>query len=236
MKRVLLLVVVAGLTFLVILFATKPELLNDIWIWAIGLSGLIIKGFQSIIEYFKGLFDGDESKSQAVAPSEPDTFSGNKLKLLRVSDDGDTTIGMLYVNDQFYCYTLEDTGKRTDNPAEVRIPAGSYPISFSKQNDEMTLSYRAKYPSWFGKHLQLSQVPKHDAVYIHHGGSHRDTTQGCILVSDSIQAIGTDTELTNSMLTFQRLYQFVSQQLAAGTAHRISIYDEQWINQLTQTK
>jgi len=40
MNRLLLLVLIAGATFLIILFALKPELIDNIWLWLVGLSGM----------------------------------------------------------------------------------------------------------------------------------------------------------------------------------------------------
>ncbi|HBL75809.1 MAG: hypothetical protein A2W90_04725 [Bacteroidetes bacterium GWF2_42_66] len=235
MKRILLLVIIAGITFLVILFARKPELISDIWIWLIGLSGLIVKGFQYIIEYFKDLFNpapkpgANENTETEAKPR--DLFSGTSLKLLRISDDGKTTIGLLFVNNRFYCYTLEDARREVKIPGETRIPAGTYLITFRKELSELTQKYRDLYPDWFSFHLQLNNVPEFDLVYLHNGGDHTDT-EGCILVSDSIQVQNKNTMLTNSRITFRRLYEFISEQLSGGTACRIIIQDENWINDL----
>ena len=234
MKRMFLLLIIAGITFLVILFASKPELINDIWIWLIGLSGLIVKGFQLILDYFKDLFNSDSKPvvpENTVPEAKPrDSFSGTSLKLLRISDDGETTIGLLFVNNSFYCYTLEDARHEVKIPGETRIPAGTYSINFKKEMTEKTQEYRTLYPDWFSFHLQLNNVPGFDSVFIHNGGDHADT-EGCILVSDSIQVQDKNTLLTNSLTTFKRLYEFISQQLSAGIACRIIIQDENWINE-----
>ena len=47
----MLLLLVAGIVFLVILFASKPELLDNVWLWLVGLAGAIIKSFQSIVDF-----------------------------------------------------------------------------------------------------------------------------------------------------------------------------------------
>ncbi len=235
MKRVLLLIVVAGITFLIIMLVSKPDMLDEIWIWLVGLSGLIIKSGQSLLAYFKDLISDDPAPTKTNTPAAADNFAGNSLKLMRLSDDGNTTIGMLFINEQFYCYTLEDTGKRIDNPAETRIPEGTYPIQFNKETDQLTTTYKNRYPEWFSQHLQLKQVPNYSSVYIHHGGTHQDTTLGCILVADSLELKSGDSRLTDSMVTYRRLYEFIAMQLSSGKEHRISIYNESWINQLKPT-
>ena len=159
--------------------------------------------------------------------------AGTSLKLLRVSDDGETTTGLLFVNDRFYCYTLEDTGQKTGQLSESRIPAGTYPLTMNTSaRDELTNTYRDLFPEWFSDHLQLNNIPGYPSVYIHHGGNHGDCSSGCILVSDSIRTQTQQTALINSLTTYQRLYQFIAQQLAGGKAHRITIHDESWIKKL----
>ncbi|MDX9883500.1 MAG: DUF5675 family protein [Prolixibacteraceae bacterium] len=236
MKRIFLLIIIAGVTFLIILFVRKPQLINEIWIWMIGLSGLIVKIFQRVVEYFKGLFSPDEkpptSPNILSTDTTSGTFSGTDLNLLRISDDGKTTVGLLFVNNRFYCYTLEDARHDVKIPGETRIPAGTYLINFRRELTELTRKYRTLYPDWFSFHLELNDVPGFGQVYIHNGGTHNDT-DGCILVSDSIQVQDNNTMLTNSRITFRRLYEFISQQLSGGTACRIIVRDENWTDKLT---
>lgn len=56
MNRILLLAAIAGLTFAVIFFSARPDLLSDFWMWAIGLAGLIVKTLQIVFTRLKDLF------------------------------------------------------------------------------------------------------------------------------------------------------------------------------------
>ena len=47
----LLLIVIAGAVFLIVFFAFRPDLIENIWIWLIGLSGSIIKSFKLFVEF-----------------------------------------------------------------------------------------------------------------------------------------------------------------------------------------
>lgn len=62
-NRLLFLILVAGLTFLAILFLARPDLLEDIWMWLIGLSGTIIKAGQTAVQSLKRNF-GDDAPSE----------------------------------------------------------------------------------------------------------------------------------------------------------------------------
>ena len=244
MNRFLLLVLIAGATFLIILFAVKPELIENIWLWIIGLSGAIVKAFQTLIEFFKEKFSSDkdvadknehEATEQVIdnANSEEikESFAGISISLMRFSDDKETTIGLLSINDQFYCYTLEDTFHEVKVAGETRIPAGTYQVQFKKEETELTLKYRERYPEWFTFHLQLQSVPGFDSIYIHNGGDHTHT-EGCILVSDSLNVNNEKTFLSNSRETYRRLYGYLREQLDNNIPVRITIYDEHWIKKI----
>ena len=249
MNRVLLLILVAGATFLIILFAVKPELIGDIWLWLVGLSGVIIKAFQSLIAYVKKMFSGNSEQTddnepspenntvapsnsnRSVAAKDEKAFDGITLRLLRYSDDGETTIGMLTINNKFYCYTLEDTFHEEKIPKETRIPAGTYIIDYLREETPSTKKMRELYNEWFMYHLELKNVPNFNYVYIHNGGTHNDT-EGCILVSDSLNVSSDKTFLSNSRETFRRLYIYLSEQLNNSIPVRIIIHDENWLNSL----
>jgi len=244
MNRFLLLVLIAGATFLIILFAVKPELIENIWLWIIGLSGAIVKAFQMLIEFFKEKFSSDKETTEKKEPevSEGETvntkntgshepFNGITLSLLRFSDDKETTLGLLSINDQFYSYTLEDTFHEEKIAGETRIPAGTYPVQFRKEETELTLKYRERYHEWFTFHLQLQNVPGFDSIYIHNGGDHTHT-EGCILVSDSLNVSNEKTFLSNSRETYRRLYSYLREQLDNNIPARIIIHNENWIKKI----
>ncbi len=245
MNRILLLILIAGALFLLILFAVRPDLIENIWLWLIGLSGVIVKSFQWLFEAIKKLVGGDEKtkkstpaslnkteqKDEAKSLSNDDDFKGLTIRLLRYYDDGETTVGMMLINSQFYCYTLEDTFHEVKVPGETRIPAGTYTIQFRKELSPFTITMRERYPEWFTYHLELQHVPGYAHIYIHNGGDHTDT-EGCILISDSITVDNEKTFFSNSRETFRRFYLFVSEQLNNNIPVRIIISNEKWMKNL----
>ena len=60
MNRLLLLILVAGITFLVIFLLARPEVWKDVWLWLIGLAGPIVKIGDMIFKKIKSLFSGRE--------------------------------------------------------------------------------------------------------------------------------------------------------------------------------
>ena len=80
-----------------------------------------------------------------------------------------STIGEMYVDGTFECYTLEDVVRPVKIKGITAIPAGSY---------EVVVSFSER----FQRPLPLLlHVPNFDGVRIHPGNTDRDT-EGCILV------------------------------------------------------
>jgi hypothetical protein len=84
------------------------------------------------------------------------------------------TIGKLYINDRYVCYTLEDT-VRTPGikiPSITSIPSGIYKVVIDFSN-------RFK-----KKMLHILNVPMFEGIRIH-SGNKSDDTEGCIIVGMS---------------------------------------------------
>lgn len=104
------------------------------------------------------------------------------IKIVRSEYTNDTTIGSLFINDERFCYTLEDTvrARGIKVKGHTAIPAGTYhvnvtmsgrfkrmmPIVYSEA-DGMTLSNEGV--SFVGIRL--------------HGGNTHQNTEGCPLVA-----------------------------------------------------
>ncbi len=165
----------------------------------------------------------------AIKPVDP--FTGTNIYLLRYLDDGETTLGLLYLDNKFFCYTLEDTFRAVKVAAKTRIPAGDYLVLFNKTLTKLTQKYRDKpfTKGWFTWHLHLQNVPGFDGIYIHSGGDSGDT-EGCILVSDGLDSSDHKKTFTNSKKTFEIFYKQIAEDLEANVPVRIRIYDEHWFN------
>ena len=102
------------------------------------------------------------------------------LTLKRIYKSDNFTVGKLFVDDVFVCYTLEDKIRQKNGepvaswkvPRKTAIPTGTYPLA-------ITFSNR------FQKMLPLIQnVEGFEGVRIHTGNSSADT-EGCILVGNT---------------------------------------------------
>jgi hypothetical protein len=133
-----------------------------------------------------------------------------KLELKRFSSQSDTTLGLLFVDGEFECFTLEDEYRADKIKGETRIPAGTYKVEKRKVISGLTEKYRKKY-HWFDFHFMLQDVPDFQYVYIHIGNDD-DHTDGCLLVSDIVKSNRFDenNNLSSSEPAFKRLYQKMS--------------------------
>ena len=106
-----------------------------------------------------------------------------KIDIIRDTFTNVSTIGKMYINDTYFCNTLEDVDRdllSTSTPEEIKdtkvygqtaIPYGRY---------EVILSYSDK----FKKYLPLLlNVPGYAGIRIHAGNTSIDTL-GCILVGE----------------------------------------------------
>ena len=92
-----------------------------------------------------------------------------KLKVVREEFTKNSTIGSLYIDGTFFCYTLEDTIRDKKIKGETAIDSGMYRVM-------LTMSNR------FKKVMPLLlDVVNFSGIRIHSGNTKHDT-EGCILV------------------------------------------------------
>jgi len=129
-----------------------------------------------------------------------------KMTLTRDKSTEKSTPGMLAIDGQFECYTLEDVVRASKIRGETAIPAGEYEVA-------LTMSPR------FKRILPLLvSVPGFDGIRIHPGNTDKDT-EGCILVGESKSRdfIG------SSRVAFMRLFNKLADAKEAGERITIEI-------------
>jgi hypothetical protein len=154
------------------------------------------------------------------------SLAAHALTVLRYTDDGQSTLGLLFLRKKFFAYTLEDTFRKEKVAGETRIPEGVYPLNFNESLTPLTLKYRKSRP-WFDFHLEIKDIPGFKNVYIHIGNTHADT-EGCLLIADGIDASSTSKMITRSKIAYERFYKTISALLKSGEEVKITIMDEDW--------
>lgn len=136
-----------------------------------------------------------------------------KLLLKRIAKKDTYTIGKLYIDEKFFCNTIEDKDrglnqsmtleqiKKIKVPNETAIPAGTYNVTlnvispkYSKRDFYYKNANKGRVP-------RLLNVPGYEGVLIHCGNTASDSS-GCILVGMNTK-VGM---VTDSKNTFIKLY------------------------------
>jgi len=95
----------------------------------------------------------------------------------------ESTVGLLYIDGIFQCFTLEDEKRNIKVFGQTRIPAGRYNIQLRIFGD-FHERYIKKFPSFHKGMLWIQNVFNFENI-LFHTGNDDDDTAGCILLGDS---------------------------------------------------
>ena len=146
-----------------------------------------------------------------------------KLTVVRTQFGTDATNGMLFINNIFECYTVEDQYQAVKVMHETCIPEGTYDIEFRKVGG-FHERYDKRYKNAHYGMLHLQDVPNFTYILLHAGNS-SDDSSGCILTTT------TQTDLDSakagfggqSQLAYKRMYDKVAKVLLQGKKVEIEI-------------
>jgi hypothetical protein len=152
-----------------------------------------------------------------------------QLRVDRIESDNESTLGRLYINDRFQCWTLEDQYRAGPKvTGETRIPAGACQVRFRTEGGfhaQYAETYGAKFgPDWHKGMLHVTNVPGFDDILIHVGNSHDDTA-GCLLVGHPHSRVNGYHDIGSSRPAYEALYPRVRQALLAGEEVLIAYLD-----------
>ena len=146
------------------------------------------------------------------------------IKIVRYSDNGESTLGLLFVDGEFFCHTLEDTHRDVKVPGHTRIPVGHHKLELRAVGG-MTKKYARRFPDMHRGMLWLRHVKGFTYVYIHTGNdkSHSD---GCILVADNANNNTINNGFIGSSTpAYKRLYEHVIEAMDRGETVWVRIVD-----------
>jgi hypothetical protein len=149
-----------------------------------------------------------------------------EITLQRYSNTHESTTGLLLIDCEFQCYTLEDEFRTDKVQGKTRIPAGRYQITLRDEG-----AFNDRYMARFGigfHHgmLWLRDVPNFEYILIHIGNDDDDTS-GCILVGNRINNnMISDGFLGDSTSAYAQIYPIISEALLMGDQVWINVLDE----------
>lgn len=141
-----------------------------------------------------------------------------QLQLTTIHDDETNTIGVMRIDGELECFTLEDAFNEPKIYGKTRIPRGSYEIGLRNEGT-MTTRYAKRFPNHKGM-LWLKDVPNFKYVYIHIGND-EDDTDGCILLGNNWDM--RTGKITGSTLAYSKLYDKVVKAMLDGYPINIEI-------------
>lgn len=113
--------------------------------------------------------------------------------------------GLLFLNGNFFCDTIEDEVRDAKILGETAIPYGRFKIELRKRGG-LNTKYKGRYPDMHKGMLWLREVPNFKYIYIHTGNDPGDT-EGCILIGNK----SSPGVVSNSVSTYKRLYPILAE-------------------------
>jgi len=153
-----------------------------------------------------------------------------ELTVKRFADNGDTTLGILYIDGIFKCFTVEDEERANKVKGETRIPNGTYTIKLRSSG-----GYHSKYAVKYGDmhkgmlcvHNKNDWKIEKDGMTFQyiliHTGNTDDHTAGCLLLNDAVS--GASFTGSSSVSAYKHVYPIVAKALEAGDAVTITYVD-----------
>jgi hypothetical protein len=110
-----------------------------------------------------------------------------RLRLVRVSEYNNATLGVLCIDDSPEFVTLEDAWRGNERMVSC-IPLGRYKVKLHRSPK-------------FGVVYRVEDVPERSEILIHAGNTHKDT-HGCILLGMQFGKSGNDSAVLASKSAF----------------------------------
>lgn len=131
-----------------------------------------------------------------------------EIEVKRFSDNKDASLGVLFIDGVFQCFTLEDEERFVKKMGETRIPEGTYEVKLRKEGGHHE-RYKVKYSDIHKGMLHIVDVPNFKWILIHIGNTEKDT-DGCLLVGDIIYSNHT---LGGSTIAYKKIYPKIAAEL-----------------------
>jgi len=139
-----------------------------------------------------------------------------EIKVIRTQFGKDATNGLVFINNLFECYSLEDQYQTQKVMHETCIPEGKYEIKLRTVGG-FNQRYTKKYPTMHRGMLWIQDVPGFEYILIHQGNTDEHTS-GCLIIGDTQQDLDVSFNgmVGSSANAYKKLYPKVSGAILAG--------------------
>ncbi|MEL6670550.1 MAG: DUF5675 family protein [Bacteroidota bacterium] len=142
-----------------------------------------------------------------------------RVDIQRTEAGAADTLGKLYVNGKFSCYTLELPSP--GDTAEHAIPAGTYTLALRNEGGKQA-TYWQRFKDVHQGMLHILEVPNHDFAYLSIGFDVGESL-GSILVGQQTHLEGEKRQLLDSEQAYLALYQPLAAAVSAGQTVEVHI-------------
>lgn len=129
------------------------------------------------------------------------------IKVERFLHHPDCEIGRVYINGEYFCFSIEDATRTTKIKGETCIPPGVYPLA-TRFSPRFSKEYKHDM-------IWVQNVPGFEFILIHWGNTISDT-EGCLIIGDKIGVVKQKDAVLNSRATYLKFYDRVINQIKAG--------------------
>jgi hypothetical protein len=137
------------------------------------------------------------------------------VKLIRFSSQENSTLGLLYIDGGFQCFTIEDEFRTEKVMHETRIPEGIYELGIRDEGG-FHERYKSKFKGIHKGMIQVMDVPNFEYILLHIG-NWEDQTSGCLLLGNSAKQNVTGSGMViESKIAYLRVYPLIMRQLQKG--------------------
>ena len=137
------------------------------------------------------------------------------VKLVRFSSQENSTLGMLFIDGEFQCFTMEDEHRTKKVKHETRIPEGIYQLGIREEGG-FHEKYKERFPGVHQGMVEILDVPNFSFILLHIGNWEYQTS-GCILCGNTAkQNVTGDGMVMESKLAYLRVYPIIIKELKKG--------------------
>lgn len=141
------------------------------------------------------------------------------LEVVPYKETETSTLSKLFINGEFFCYTLEDGHNEPKIRGETRIPEGRYRVT-RRFVGKFAENYKRRFNHLSS--LWIREVPGFEYILIHTGNTVLHTA-GCLLVGSRYKLTGEEYRIYNSTKTYRKLYTRISDHFKKGGEVEITV-------------
>ena len=122
MKRIALVLLLAAIFSVIALYFIDPERIEKLWLWFVGLIGVIIAFIQKSGDWIEQQINNIRGNKNDIRVITDTTPPVHLAKIVRYTSSGNKTVGLIYVQRKFLGYSEEET----------LLPPGNYELTIRK--------------------------------------------------------------------------------------------------------